>query len=406
MEDLVEGFLVLRQHAALRYLLLAQVITNFGNGLAPVAVVFYVMDRNLGPEILGIAGGIYGCCLAVMLLIGGHIGDSYDRLTVASRLSLVRGITQGGIALYLLCVADGTFGLYLGNGILGAAAGLSIPSSQGAMREVLPREQIHIGVKLRSILQEGSRVAGTGLAGPLCILVGAPAVLFVDALTFLIACVGFWLASQRRVDTVQRREGATIRLSDGFHEIRKTTWLMVLMIQSVITQLCFSGIESGLLPVWVGSRYGVEVWSVTSALMMAGSIVAGVALLRFDTRPSPASACLWLGLGCASALLFVPPLPVWVIWACALSQGVLVQIYNIQWDILVMARIPSDRLSGVIGSYQSVNFMGRPAGLFAFSVAIGSVGQARWLVIASLVSALVPLCAALYLWGKSQVAKR
>jgi MFS family permease len=84
--------------SAFRHLFFARLLTVLGNGIAPIALAFAVLDIGGSVSDLGIVVASRSLFNVAFLLIGGVLADRYSRSRVLVSSSLVAAISQAIVA--------------------------------------------------------------------------------------------------------------------------------------------------------------------------------------------------------------------------------------------------------------------------------------------------------------------
>src|ERR1041385_1439657 len=85
-----------------RYLVAGRVITMIGNGFAPIALAFAVLDLTGSVRDLGLVVGARSSMNVLFLLFGGVIADRLPRHLVMVVSSVLAGLTQAAVAALVL----------------------------------------------------------------------------------------------------------------------------------------------------------------------------------------------------------------------------------------------------------------------------------------------------------------
>ncbi len=120
--------------SAFRYLFVARLLTVLGNGVAPIALAFAVLDMEGTISELGIVVATRSIINVLFLLIGGALADRYSRSRVLLFSSLIAAISQGIVAWSVLDGSATVMSLALLGALNGAAAGIALPASSALIR--------------------------------------------------------------------------------------------------------------------------------------------------------------------------------------------------------------------------------------------------------------------------------
>ncbi len=111
---------VLAQPFAKRFFV-ARFITNFGNGMSPIALAFGILALpNGSANILGLVLGVTTAMFVIMAPFGGVIADKHGRARVVGLTDLLAGailfiqvgfFATGQVPLAVLLIVNGCYGL-------------------------------------------------------------------------------------------------------------------------------------------------------------------------------------------------------------------------------------------------------------------------------------------------------
>ena len=108
----------------IKTLYLARFISNFGNGMAPIALAFGVLALpNGSAQLLGLVLGVQTTIFLIMTPFGGVIADRYGRARMVGICDLVGGLmlfvqvayfATGNVPTIVLLIVNGLFGILWG----------------------------------------------------------------------------------------------------------------------------------------------------------------------------------------------------------------------------------------------------------------------------------------------------
>ncbi|WP_296606291.1 MFS transporter, partial [Nocardioides sp.] len=250
------------RHRNFRLLVAGTTTSALGNTITPVALAFAVLDLGGSASDLGLVVALYALADVVTVLFGGVLGDRVPRQLMLEGSAAACAVAQAAVAVLLVggwATIPMLAVIGMVNGSLGA---LSQPSSAALTRMTVPAALVARAVAQRALLQTSAGVVGFALGGVLVAAVGSGWAIGVDAATFAIAAYCF-----SRLDVPHARpEGARptflADLGDGFREVVRHTWLVLLIGQALLYHLVYSGAQSVLGPIVVGDQFGRSSWGL------------------------------------------------------------------------------------------------------------------------------------------------
>jgi MFS family permease len=368
-----------------------------GTAMASVGLSFAVLGSTGSPADLGYVLAARIVPLVLFLLGGGVLGDRLPRRLVMLTADSVRACSQGGIAV-LFALGHPPLGAVMALAAVGGLGeALFAPSLEGLVPSLTPREHLHEANALIGLSRSATNIAGPAVAGVLVALVGAPAVLAIDALTYALSVVG--LAVLKVPSTaIGHRDSLLTQLREGWTQFSSRTWLWAVTVQFALFNLLVWAPYLVLGPTSAQFHYGgAGAWGVIMAGYGAGAMVTGLALLgRRPSRPLAVATAVSFAWAAPSAcLVFGLPLPVVVVGAvCA---GCASAMFNTLWSTTVQQQIPAEALSRVnsysaFGAYALGPIGLAVAGVVADATSIGAVLAVGvgWQLVASAVVLALP----------------
>jgi MFS family permease len=365
---------VLRDRDFLRFFG-AQAISMFGDRMVAVALAFAVLQQGGSPTQVGTVLAMRAVPLIACLLIGGVIADRTSRRTVLVAADLVRLVSQGSLAAWLILGRPSVLAIGLLAGVTGAGSGFAAPATTGLLPEVVVPERLAEANGLRATAFSAGELGGPLLSGGLVAAAGPGWALGVDALTF--AASAALLIGLRRVGGASRARVAEASfladLKGGWHAFRSQRWLWTFVVYAAVSNLLF-GAWKVLGPV-VAHRDlgGAAAWGVLVSAMGVGTVAGGILALRMTPRRpmllvAATSPTFAAPLAALAAVHSVP-----VIAVGTLLAGLGLMLGNTVWETTVQRHVPSESLSRV----SSYDWFG--------SLALDPIGLAIWGPIAGVI---------------------
>jgi len=134
-------------------LFVARFISNFGNGMGPIALAFGILALpNGSANMLGLVLGVTTILFLIMAPFGGVIADKYGRARMVGITDMAAGLAlfiqvayfaTGDVPLWVLLVTNGFFGLMWG---------IFWPAFTGVIPAVVPEAGLQKGNALNSFV--------------------------------------------------------------------------------------------------------------------------------------------------------------------------------------------------------------------------------------------------------------
>lgn len=292
---------------AYRWYWSSQLVSGIGTWAQSIAQSWLVLQITHSAVALGTITMLQFLPMLVFPLLGGVVADRLPRrqLLIGTQLgALVQAVVLGGLVL------SGTVA-YWEVGVLAFALGLTNafgnPAQQALVPELVGRDLVGNAVALNSIQFNVARLTGGAIGGVAVATLGIAPTLFLNAASYLPAIAV--LATLRPAHARPRITGggprpavageivAGIRFALGTPKIRTTLTLF-----GIIGLLGFNwGVALPLLTVALGA--GPTGFGGLMAAFGAGSLIAGVLLMRAREATERRLAIGGLGLGSVIVLL-------------------------------------------------------------------------------------------------------
>ena len=263
----------------------AALASNLGDGVASIALAFAVLDLTGSAADLGIVLAARTAAQVTVMLIGGVIADRVSRRAVMIVADLGRFGSQVTIGILLATGHASVAALALSQVLLGIGSSFFIPASSGLIRTVAG-EHAQEANALQSIAGSGASLLGPALGGLLVVTVGSSWAMVLDGASYL-ASAALLSGVGRTLATLARDSDAPSFLADmagGFQEVRKRTWLWVLIINMAIGNILFT-VWPVLAPLICKQHYsGASSYAALGVAMTAGILAGGALLLLVRPR--------------------------------------------------------------------------------------------------------------------------
>jgi MFS family permease len=377
---------------AFRFLFAGRLATTLANAVAPIALVFAVLDLGGSPTQVGLVLASRTVPLVVLVLFGGVIADRLPRHLVVVAANAISMVTQGAVAALLLTGSAEIWHLAVIEAINGASSAFLFPAASGLTPQTVPPAQIQSANVLLRLATSFSQITGSAAGGLLVAASGSGYAFAGDALLY---AVGALLLHRIRLPAGERVASSRIfdDLREGWSEFRGRNWLWIIVVQFAFVNAAFSGGFSTLGPVVADGTIGRAAWGGVLAAQTVGMLAGGLIALR-----STSSRPLLVGTG--AVLLQVPVLLVlglapqlMPLLFMAFLGGIGMEIFGVAWDVSMQSHVPPEKLSRVYAYdwFGSLAFI--PLGQASAGPLASWVGMPATIVGAALVVLLATLAA-------------
>lgn len=331
-----------------RRYLLARVISNLGNGMAPTALAFGILGlEGATAKSLSLVLAVQSFALVAMLPFGGVWADRIGRAKVVGGSDTVLGaliLVQAALFITGLVTVPILLPFALVFGVLHA---IWYPAFPAIAPAVVPAEHLQSANSVVSAGSNGAYISGAAVAGVLVAGVGAGWAMAFDALTFIVAGLLVW--SLRHLTPPSPTGESTWQdLKTGWGEFRANRFVFIIVAAFAFITLAFQGAHTVLGPVLMKEQFnGAKSWAliatVESVGFLAGSLIAFRVRPRFPMR---AAMIAMLAVPLFIGALAVPfPLPLLATGAFLCGLGM--DFFQVLWITALQKHVPSGSLSRV-----------------------------------------------------------
>jgi MFS family permease len=334
---------------AYRRLWVGRTVSLIGDGIAPVALAFAVLDLTGSATDLGIVLALHSLVLIALILIGGVVADRISPRRAMLGADLTRTVSMALIAALLLAGVAQIWELALLYAVDGAATAFFNPASNAIAPQIVPPSRLQEANALLSFSRWMGKVAGPALAGVLLALGSPGAALGIDAATFAASAACVWGVRAPGLRPEGESENFLAELRAGWREFSSRSWQVAIIVSLTFSNLIFPGAFLVLGPtVAKESLGGSSAWALIAAVWGAGGLLGGfVALNIRPRRPLLVSESFVLLFALPVFLLAVPTSTA-VIALGALAGGAVLSLAEILYETTQAQQIPRETLSRVI----------------------------------------------------------
>jgi MFS family permease len=370
-----------------RRLFLGRTTSLIGDGMAPVAIAFAVLDLTGSATDLGIVLAAHGVVITALVLAGGVVADRVSPRVAMLGADVTRTASTAAMALLLLTGAAEIWQLALLYAIDGAATAFFNPASSAIVPQIVPGQRLQEANALLNISRNAGKVAGPALAGVLLALGSPGTALAVDAATFAVsaACLLGVRAPRLRGDL----EGSTFlsELRHGWHEFSSRSWMVAVIVSAAVSNAIFFPIWQVLGPTVANDALGgSSSWALIAAMFGVGGLLGGgLAFVIRPRRPLLVSEGFIL-LMATPVLLLAIPAPAAMIAAGALISGAAVGLAEVLYETVAAQHIPPESLSRVLAYDWFGSLAIEPLGLVLVGPLAAAIGVSTtiWLGAAAM----------------------
>lgn len=372
-----------------RRLFVGRTASLIGDGIAPVALAFAVLDLTGSATDLGLVLAAHSLVLTALVLVGGVYADRLSPRLAMIGADLVRLASTGLIAVLLLTGVAEVWHLVVLYAVAGAATAFFNPASDAIVPQLVPPARLQDGVALINFSRSSGRFAGPALAG-VVLAIGAPGdALAIDAATFGISALcllGLPVQTRPAPEAGGERASFLADLREGWSEFSSHTWLWSIVLAAAVSNAVFFPAFEVLGPTVAKSDLGgSSAWALIAAASGFGAVLGALLALGVrPRRPLLASESFLLVLPLPIALL-APPAATVAIALAALLAGIAGSFATILWESTWVQHVPAAARSRVSAYDWFGSLALEPLGLAVIGPIAAGIGISPTLLLAAAV---------------------
>ena len=369
----------------------ARTISNFGNGISPVALAFGVLGiAGADAGSLSLVQGARTLPILLLLIVGGTIADKYGRAKVMGLADMLLSalilfaafaFISGSPSIWLLTVV----GL-----LAGLLNGIWYPAFAGLTPILVPQEKLQ---SANAAIGFGSNVAfmlGTASGGLIVATLNVGWALAIDAITFLVAgALVYPLAKLPQPGQVETGEKVQFlrELKLGWTEFVTRPWLVAIVIAFAFINMSFEAVWAVLGALQSREQYaGAGSWGLILGFMSLGFLLG--TLIANRVRPKYPLRMVMLLMLAEPVFIFIfgTSQPIYLVLITAILVGIAMDVFYVVWSTTIQQNVPSESLSRV-NSYDSFgSFVFGPIGIMVAGPVAMAIGTGPTLQIGSMIS--------------------
>jgi MFS family permease len=386
----------LLKHKFVKRLFIGRFISNYGNGMGPIALSFGILGLpNGSANLLGLVLGSTTVLFLIMAPFGGVIADKYGRARMVGLTDMLAGailfvqvayFATGNVPVAVLLIVNGSFGILWG---------IFWPAFSGVIPAVLPEAGWQRGNAINSLVSNGGIILGAASAGFLVSGFGATVALAIDAASFIIS--GALIFSFRHLSPAAEVTENTMidDLRHGWKVFTSFRWIVIIVMAFSFIVMCWAAAESVLGPIIALEHFdGPKSWSFVITAESAGLIVG--ALIAIKVKPKFPMRFLMLSSFTITFYIWslAKPQSLALIALGAFLFGITLDLWGTLWSTALQKQVPRDSLSRVSSFDAMGSLLFRPVGLAIAGPMSSLLGIENFILILAaitVVAIIIPL---------------
>ncbi|HEY5104714.1 MAG TPA: MFS transporter [Acidimicrobiales bacterium] len=376
------------KHREPALLVSGQTISNFGDGVALVALTLLVYDTTGSLTKLAWFAAARMAPVVMLLLLGGAIVDRFSRRILLLISDGARAVLSAALVIMIATGLLRFWELLLFGVLFGAFDAFFLPAISALTPEIVPEDLLPAMNAIRPL---SNNLMG-GMIGP---AVGGFIAAFstswaigVDSATFVVS---FLALALMQPTPKPNRDGSQSMLDDikeGIRYVRKTRWLWTTLLGVTLVNGFLFTPMFVLLPFFLLHTLHVRQFYVGFLLAASGASGAIGALIAANL-PSPKRRVrvtwIYWSIGTLSALIISIATNFWEVIIFPIVTSPMIILGNVIWESMMQSEIPRELLGRASSVDWFVSLGITPIGVVVAGVLANLMGIRTYFVVSSLI---------------------
>jgi DHA3 family tetracycline resistance protein-like MFS transporter len=378
----------LAKHREPGLLISGQAISNFGDGVAIVALTLLVLDTTHSVTALGWFAAARMTPQVVFLLVGGAIVDRFSRRLLLILSDVVRAVLTGAIVILIMTHSMHYWELIIFAVFFGSFDALFYPCIAAFTPEIVPEDLLPAMNAVRPLANNlmgstiGPAVGGLLAAFSTSLSIG------VDCATFVVSATA--LALMKSTPKPNREEGATMLgdIKEGLHYVVHTRWLWTTSLSVTLVNAFVLTPMFVLIPYFLRHNLHLAKDYVGFAVAAAGiSGALGALIVANLPLPKRRIRVMWIywSIGSMAALVMGIATNFWEVIIFPIVVSPTIIFGNVIFESMMQSEVPRELLGRASSVDWFVSLGVAPLGLVIASQVANVIGVRAYFVVFSII---------------------
>jgi DHA3 family tetracycline resistance protein-like MFS transporter len=382
------AILELAKHREPGLLISGQAVSNFGDGVAIVALTLLVLDTTHSVTALGWFAAARMTPQVVFLLVGGAIVDRFSRRLLLILSDVVRAVLTGAIVILIMTHSLHYWELIFFAVLFGSFDALFYPCIAAFTPEIVSEDLLPAMNAVRPLANNlmgstiGPAVGGLLAAFSTSLSIG------VDCATFVVSATA--LALMKSTPKPSREEGATMigDIKEGLHYVIHTRWLWTTSASVTLVNAFVLTPMFVLIPYFLRHNLHLAKDYVGFAVAAAGiSGALGALIVANLPMPKRRIRMMWIywSIGSLAALVMGVATNFWEVIIFPIVVSPMIIFGNVIFESMMQSEVPRELLGRASSVDWFVSLGVAPLGLVVASQVANVIGVRAYFVVFSVI---------------------
>ncbi|MCM3699960.1 MFS transporter [Paenibacillus macerans] len=339
------------------YLLLARVISRFGDSIDSIAYSWMVYMLTGSKVLMGTLFALNYVPNLLFSFFAGTLVDRWPKKIVIVATCLGRGILVTLTALMYWKGLLAPWHLYIFTLLISTLECFTSPAEMALVPQLLPKEKLLRGNSISTSASRVAELAGMAAAGGIIAYWGISHAILIDGLTFMAAAalLAFIRISPDSLPPTNQANSSFFQeIQQGLRYLRANKLILIIIFTAAYVNFCLSPYNV-LNAVYVNEilRSGPEGLSLLGISLIIGMIASGLWIGKKGDNFKKSQLIItgYCLLGSNYALLYVPAIwplhPLYPAAACCFGMGLAISLINTPATTYFMESVPKELLGRV-----------------------------------------------------------
>lgn len=381
------------RHGNFRLYVAGQLVSQAGTWMQSIAQGWLVFQLTRSELALGLVACASGIPPLLLSPVAGVVVDRFSRRTLLLATQTAQMVLAFVLALLVFANTVQVWHIILLAFLNGLVNSVDAPARQTLIKDMVGHEDMPSAITLNSMMQNGARIVGPGVAGVLLATLGAGWCFFINGVSFLAALIAMLIMTVPH-EIPRVGSGSPLRqMRDGIDYSRSHPTILPLLLLSAVVS-SFAVNISTLMPAYADRvlHSPVDGLSILSVAQGVGALCGATLLAILIYRFGRGRVTIWTMLMLSAAMILVAYTNILPVSALLIGMvGFTMVIFYININCMIQNEVP-DAFRGRVMSLYTFTWLGlTPLGALAIGWVADIIGTPHALALYGLLNGVLGL---------------